>query len=85
MTIYEDYLYAPSAREMGLNSENLKEEGEFVNFFSNNSSRIKFYEIIKEDAQFITRDVDPTQYPDDYTIKDGDIWIKDGSSYICII
>lgn len=39
--------------------------------------------IIRETAQFITSDTDPTQLTS-YNIKEGDIWIKSGNGYIYV-
>lgn len=81
----EDYIYLASNREVGgYTSEPYVGEGTAISFFTDNNSPLKFPGmIIRETAQFITSDTDPTQLTS-YNIKEGDIWIKSGNGYIYV-
>lgn len=71
----EDYIYLASNREFGgYTTEPYASEGNAISFFTNDMSRLKFSGvIIKEDAQFIVTDTDPTQTA---SVKEGDVWFK---------
>ena len=74
----EDTLYLLSNREAGDSTTSVPyvNEGDPINFFVDNLSRIKFPGFIREeDRQVITSDTDPTQLTG-YTISEGDIWIN---------
>ena len=74
----EDTLYLLSNREAGDRTTSVPyvNEGDPINFFVDNPSRIKFPGFIREeDRQVITSDTDPTQLSA-YTIREGDIWIN---------
>ena len=79
----EDYIYLASNREVGgYTTEPYASEGNAISFFTNDRSRLKFTGIIiKEDAQRIVSDTDPTQM-DAYEVKEGDVWIKSNIGYV---
>lgn len=81
----EQYIYVPCNREVGgYTTDPYINEGTAISYYTTNQSRMKYRgTIIKEDAQIITETTDPTSMTK-YTVKDGDVWIKDsiGHCYV---
>lgn len=75
------YLWVPSYNEMqGNNAEPWLYEGEWVTFFTNNQTRIKFQGYaLPEGYSIFTSGTDPAQNAAN-TIKEGDLWINTSES-----
>lgn len=74
-----DKVYLASAREAGYTSSTFANEGEYINYFTNNISRIKFRGfIIENTTNVVYNTTDPID--DGYDIKEGDIWVKTNDS-----
>lgn len=78
---FSAYLWVPSYNEMqGNNTEPWVYEGEWVTFFTNNATRIKFRGYtLPEGYTMYTSGTDPVQNAAN-TVKEGDLWINTSDS-----
>ena len=82
-----DRVYLPCFAELAPTAdETYLSEGSLIPWFTSNSLRTKFCGIIvPEGAQYITTQYDPTTLTGTYTIKDGDVWVRNNDSSRCYI